>query len=189
MSIDREIAIRVLKLCLVGAVLTAAAATAGSARAAASGQKITLYAYGTRAEFLNNADDRQRAIINNPFTTNTAKLMEVMRGKEKETGPLPGDSMMYSFDLYKGADLKTKLGAAVYTCDYGFKSVGICQAYFQTSDGTLLASGPITFKDLVATKYELSVRGGTKSFLGARGDLQVVPAKTAGRLSFVLLVR
>jgi hypothetical protein len=182
------IALLGLTVCLAGAALFASAVASGSAGSATG--KILVYAVPTRAQFLNNADDRQRAIINNPFTANTAKLMTVMKGHEKTTGPLPGDTALYSFNLYTSASMKKKAGTAVYTCDYNFNSKALCQAYYELSGGTLLASGPVDFSTFNSTKFELSVRGGTDTYLGARGELEVSPPpKTTDtrRLDFTLV--
>ena len=184
------IALLVLAACVASAALLVACVRPGSAAAAStSNQKLTAYAVLSRVLFLNNADDRRRAIINNPFTTNTAKLMTVMKGKEKQTGPLPGDTALFTFTLYKDAGLKQQSGDAVYTCDYDFSDKGFCQAYYELKGGTVLVSGPIAFKTFNSGSFALVVRGGTNAYLGARGGLSVsLDGKlNARRLSFDLI--
>jgi hypothetical protein len=175
---------------LACAALVAAGVTSGSARAATANKKLTIVSIATRAQYLNNADDRRRAIINNPFTTNTAKLMAVMKGTEKRTGPLPGDTALFSFSLYNGANVTKQLGSEVFLCQYNFNNNALCTAYFELTDGVLLATGKVNFNTFITSKFTLSVRGGTKAYLGARGVVTVNPAKNAPntrRLDFVLL--
>jgi hypothetical protein len=179
-----------LLVLLATACVAIAAALPGSAGAAAVKQRLTIYSTITRAEFLNNADDRRRAIINNPFTTNTAKLMQVMKGNEKQDGPLPGDAILYSYNLYSDASLKSQAGTAVFTCHYAFNKEGICQGYFSLNGGTVLANGPVVFSTFKSGTFQLSVRGGTDAYIGARGGLTIGAAAketSARRLSFVLL--
>lgn len=179
-----------LPVALVASCAAIAGAMPGSAGAARKDTQLTIYSTITRAEFLNNADDRRRAIINNPFTTNTAKLMTVMKGNEKQDGPLPGDAILYSYNLYSDAALKTQTGTAVFTCAYSFNKEGNCQGYFELASGTLLASGPVVFPIFESGKFQLSVRGGTDSYLGSRGGLTIgtpVKATSARKLTFSLL--
>jgi hypothetical protein len=179
-----------LPVLVATACVAIAAAMPGSAGAAAVKQRLTIYSTITRAEFLNNADDRRRAIINNPFTTNTAKLMQVMKGNEKQDGPLPGDAVLYSYNLYSDASLKTQTGTAVFTCHYAFNKEGICQGYFSLNGGTVLANGPVVFSTFKSGKFQLSVRGGTDAYIGARGGLTIgaaVKSTSARRLDFAFL--
>jgi hypothetical protein len=172
------------------ATLFAAGVTSGSAEAATAKKKLTIVSVATRAQFLNNADDRRRAIINNPFTTNTAKLMAVMKGTEKTTGPLPGDTLLFTFSLYNGGKVTKQLGSEVFLCQYNFNNNAFCTAYFELTDGVLLASGKVNFNTFINSAFTMSVRGGTKRYLGARGVVTVNPAKIASntrRLDFVLL--
>jgi hypothetical protein len=179
-----------LPVLLAAACAAIAAALPASAGAAKATQKLVIYSTITRAEFLNNADDRRRSIINNPFTTNTAKLMKVMQGNEKQNGPLPGDAILYSYNLYSDAAVKKQNGTAVFTCAYSFNKEGICQGYFELNGGTLLASGPVVFSTFEHGAFQLPVRGGTDTYLGARGGLTIGAANkttSARKLSFDLL--
>jgi hypothetical protein len=152
-------------------------------------EKVTVYAALAKTEFLNNADDRRRAIINNPFTTNTKKLMTVMKGNEKQTGPLPGDTALFSFNLYKASDLKQQTGSAVVECQYNFYGKSLCQGYYVIGKGMMLGTGPVSWTDFNGRQYGLVVRGGTQDFLGARGQLTVTPVgnHAARRLDFAII--
>jgi hypothetical protein len=185
-------ALLVMSACIVGAALLTAGVASGATRASTGQQKLTIYSVPSKAQFLNNADDRRRSIIANPFTTNTAKLMAVMKGEEKRTGPLPGDTLLYSFSLYTSANLKKTAGSSVYTCQYNFSSNAICTAYFELNDGTVVAQGKVNYFTLKDKKFTLSVRGGTDAYLGARGEVTVLPSArvdNARRLDFVMLPR
>jgi uncharacterized membrane protein len=186
-------ALLALAACTIGAALLVTAVAAGSADSAtatkATAKKMTVYSVATRGQFLNNADDRQRAIINSPFTTNIAKLMFVMKGDQKRTGPLPGDTALFTFALYKDPALKQKVGSSVFLCTYNFDNNAHCTAYYELKGGVLLANGRVNFKTFVDSRYSLGVRGGTDSYLGARGQVTINPAnvKSAQRLAFSLL--
>jgi methionine-rich copper-binding protein CopC len=179
--------------CLIVAATLAAGATSSSAHAAVSAQApsraLTIYAVPATVQYLNNADDRLRGISNNPFSDKTAKIIKLLAvsGQEKTTGPLPGDTALYSYKLYTGASLDRRAGSAIFTCQYGFDETALCVAYYELSGGTVLASGPVVFN---STRFTLAVRGGTNEYLGARGGLtesRVAKTGNAVRLRFMLL--
>jgi hypothetical protein len=74
----------------------------------------------------------------------------------------------------------------VYTCYFNYDRHALCQAYYKFPDGsTVVASGPIDFN---SSKFTIVVSGGTKSYVGARGQAKVVPAAHgAQRIDFELI--
>jgi hypothetical protein len=169
------------------AALLAATAVAGSAGAAAKAtQRFTIYAVPTTIQFMNHADDRLRGMSNNPFNVNTKALITITKGKEKGNGPFPGDDTLYSFNLFSGPTLKTSAGKAIFTCYYDFTKHAICEAYFEMNDGKglVLASGGVHFDQ---PTFTLGVVGGTKGYLGVKGQVTASPAKhNAQRFDFVI---
>jgi hypothetical protein len=166
-----------------GALLTAAT-VAGSAGAATGPKKLTIYSVATLAQFINHADDRQRARTNNPFKGNLEKL--ALGENDRGDGPFPGDSTLYSFNLYMSKNQKQKAGTATYTCHYNFEKRALCTVYYKLKDGsTLLASGPVNFN---STSFKLAVTGGTKTYLGANGQVAMIPlTNKLQQLNFLLL--
>ena len=134
-------ALLVLSAC-AGAALFAAGVTSGAAAAATGQQKLTIYSVPLLAQYIDKADDRQRAVGHNPFKADTGKLAPTDKGK----GPFAGDDTLYSFALYTSLDLKKKVGSAVYTCHYNFAKNALCNAYFELNGGTLLASGRVLLR-------------------------------------------
>jgi hypothetical protein len=175
-------ALLVLAGCALGAALWAAGVTSRSA-AAATGQqqRLTIYSVPVLAQYINHADDRERAVTHNPFNADTGKLAP----KDKGNGPFAGDDTLFSFTLYTSASLTKKAGSAVYTCHYNFAKNAYCTAYFELKGGDLLASGPVLF---TATKFTLAITGGTKKYFAANGEVAMSQvAKNKQRLAFVLL--
>jgi hypothetical protein len=169
---------------LVGVALLGGRVASGSAGAATSHQKLTLYAVATTAQFMNHADDRIRGMSNNPFSPDAQALVIVAKGQEKGNGPFPGDDVLYSFKLYANMDRKQSAGSAIFTCYYDFFKRATCDAYFELRSGIMLASGPVVFN---STRFTLAVTGGTGRYLGAGGEVLATPAANkAQRLAFVL---
>jgi hypothetical protein len=172
----------VLTACIIAAALFAVGVTSGSAAAATGQKQLTIYSVATLAQFINHQDDRQRALGNNPFNKDTAKLVV---SAQSGSGPFAGDDTVYSFTLYTGANLKKEAGTAVYTCHYNFAKHALCTAYYQLHGGTLLASGPVDFK---GTTFTLALTGGTTKYVGSNGEVAMSPvSKNIQRLDFVLL--
>ncbi len=163
--------------CLCGAVTAPRGLAAG-------GRSLTVYSVATGVQFINTADDRARGAVNNPFNSSTDKLKP--RTVDTGNGPFPGDVVVYSLDLYTGATLRRSAGSAVYTCYFNYARHALCQAYYILKGaGTIVASGPIDFE---LKGFTIVVTGGTKKYLGARGEAVVVPAaRKAQRLDFRLL--
>ena len=61
----------------------------------------------------------------------------------------------------------------MFTCYYGFEKRATCDAYFDLAKGLLLASGQVPFG---GTHFTLGVSGGTKTFFGALGQVNSLPA-------------
>jgi hypothetical protein len=159
---------------LVGVVPVATAS--GSARAT---EKLTVYAVPSTVQFMNHADDRLRGMSANPFNLKAQAVIFNANGKEKGNGPFPGDDILYAFKLFSDAKGTQPTGTAIFTCYYGFGKVATCDSYFDLAKGLVLASGQVPFGK---THFTLGVTGGTKTYLGALGQLNAVPsAKNAQR--------
>jgi hypothetical protein len=169
---------------LAAVILAALTAAGGAAAAQGTGQKaLTIYSQATLAQFINHQDDRQRALKNSPFTGDTGKFNTSTAGN----GPFPGDDTLYSFNLFTDQSLKNQIGSAVYTCHYNFAKHALCTVYYTLGKGTLLAAGPV---DFTATSFTLALTGGTKTYIGANGQVVMTPvanAKNVQKLAFVLL--
>jgi hypothetical protein len=158
-----------LVACAIGALLVPGIAS-GSEGAAKAGQQLTLFSLVTQEQFLNHVDDRQRGYGNNPFGNFKAATATT---RESNGGPFPGDQALFQFNLYSGADLKKLAGTADFTCSYSFKKNGFCDAVYQLSDGTLLATGTLDFN---AKTFSLVVSGGTGKYRSHTGQLVSTPA-------------
>ncbi len=144
-----------------------------------------MYTVATGVQFINTADDRARGARNNPLDADTNKLRP--KGPENGTGPFPGDVAVYSFDIYTSAAIKKIAGTASYTCYFNYGKHALCVAYYELrgGSGTVVASGPVDFN---RAGFELVVTGGTKKYLGARGELKAVAAaRNSQRIDLVLL--
>jgi hypothetical protein len=163
--------------------LVAAAVVATSAAAAAS-RTVTVYSVATGVQYINTADDRARGQGNNPFDANTNKLTPKVA--TTGNGPFAGDVAVYALKLYGNATLKKPAGTAVITCFFNYDEHALCQAYYRlATGGTLVASGPIDFKN---TGFTIVVTGGTQAYLGVRGQVKVTATPNrAQKLDFELL--
>ena len=174
----------------VAAAACLAGGVSGTAAAANASKRLVVYAVAVRAQFMNHADDRIRGMSANPFTPEQQALVIVTNGTEKKNGPFPGDDVLYTFDLHRDATLATSAGHALFTCYFTFVKRATCEAYFELKDGVLLASGVIAFG---SSRFTLSVIGGTRAYLGAKGQVVAAPlagkGKQAQRLDFRLLSR
>jgi hypothetical protein len=122
--------------------------------------------------------------VNNPLNSATNRLSPKSAGTGN--GPFPGDVAVYALTLYSDPVLKRNAGSAVYTCYFGYARRALCEAYYVLNPaGTLVASGPIDFN---TTGFTIVVTGGTKKFLGARGEVRVTAAaRNAQRVDFQLI--
>jgi hypothetical protein len=164
----------------VGALAVAGVAF-GSTKAASGAQKFTFYSVATQEQFMSMSDDRARGKGNTPFgnfkdtTTPT---------KENASGPLPGDISIFSFALYKNADLKQSVGSGVFTCQYNLNQNAFCDVSYQLKGGMLLCAGAFNFN---AKSFTLVVKGGTGIYRSMKGNIAALPALNhAQRLNFVL---
>jgi len=163
---------------VVVALLGVAVAFAGLAEAGAARRGLTIYAVGSKAQFTNHADDRERGLAKNPFNFD----MKIQPPKGK--GPQAGDKANYSFKLYSDPSLKKLIGSAVYSCTFNFGHEALCQADFELNNGAMIASGPADFD---TTSFTLAVSGGSGKYLGARGQVSSAPhLRDSHRLTFVL---
>jgi hypothetical protein len=171
---------------VVAALAALSLAASGVAPAAPSAKRtLVVYSVATGVQFLNQADDRQRGLINNPFNSKTNKLQS--KANATGQGPFPGDVTVYSFDLYTSAARKKRAGTAQYTCYYNFAEHALCKVSYELSGdrGTIVASGPVNFN---VTGFTLVVTGGTNKYIGASGQVAAVAAaKNSQRLEFDLV--
>jgi hypothetical protein len=173
--------------CLFAALALLAIAlpvTAASASPAGSA-KVTVYAFPATVQFMNHADDRLRGMSTNPFDFGKEAVILGAFGKEKGNGPFPGDDILYGFKLFADAKRTKPTGAAMFTCYYGFGKVATCEAYFELTQGLVLASGQVKFG---VPRFTLGVSGGTDRYFGALGQVKAtLAARNAER--FVLQLR
>jgi hypothetical protein len=139
----------------------------GSAKTA---RTVRLAAVATAEQFLNHADDRQRGGANNPFGN---FYQAKQKTNEQTGGPFPGDQAVFTFNVYSAPDLHKRVGSAVFTCNYGFKRHGFCDATYQLRNGTLVAAGVLDFD---SKAFSLVVTGGTGKYRAAAGELAASPA-------------
>ena len=143
--------------------------------------RLTLYSVPAAEQFLNHMDDRQRGHGNNPFGGFYQAKSAL---SEQTSGPFPGDQALFQFNVYSGSDLKKSVGSAVFTCNYGFKRHGFCDATYVLGDGTLIAAGLLDFN---AKNFSLVVTGGTGKYRSVAGELASAPASRGSqRLTFAL---
>jgi hypothetical protein len=171
---------------LIVAVLGLVFASVLVAGAGAAGNRVvTVYSVASGVQYINTADDRARGHVNNPFDPASNKLAPKSSGGAK--GPFAGDVAVYAVNLYSNPTLKRPAGSAVYTCYFNYDRHALCQAYYTLkAGGTLVASGPIDFK---TSGFTIVVTGGTRKYLGVRGEVNVAAArkKNAQRIDFELL--
>jgi len=165
----------------VGLVLASMSVPGAGANAT---RTLTVYSVATGLQYINTADDRARGKLNNPLGSNANKLAPKSLGSGN--GPFAGDVAIYALNLYSSATLKQKAGSAVYTCYFNYDRHAFCQAYYTlTAGSTLVASGPIDFS---ATGFTIVVTGGTKKYIGVRGEAKVgAAARHSQRIDFELL--
>jgi hypothetical protein len=179
-----SIALCVLGAAVATAMLIAAGATPGVAKAVTIKKTFTVYSVATLAQFINHQDDRQRALGNNPFPADSASKTN-LNTKQAGEGPYAGDDTLYSFNLFTDVKKTKQAGTAVYTCHYNFTRHALCTAYFTLDTGVLLAAGPVDFN---STKFTLALTGGTKGYLGQNGQVAMSPVnQNEQMLKFQLL--
>jgi hypothetical protein len=146
---------------------------------------LTVYSVATGLQYINSADDSARGHINNPLDSTVNKLAP--KGTATGKGPFAGDIAVYSVDLYSDPTLKRHAGSGVYTCYFNYDQHALCQAYYKPSvGGTIVAAGPVNFK---ASGFTIVITGGTNTYLGARGEINVsvAKAKNAQMVDFELI--
>jgi len=166
-----------LGLALASVVVTGAGGATGH-------RVLTVYSVATGLQYINTADDRARGHVNNPLDSAANKLAPKSSGGRN--GPFAGDVALYALKLYSNPTLKRPAGSAVYTCYFNYDRHALCQAYYKLMAGsTLVASGPVDFN---ASGFTIVVTGGTKKYLGARGEAKVAAGpRNAQRIDFELI--
>jgi hypothetical protein len=171
--------IRSLTAGLLATCAAAALMTAPGGQAA--GRTLVLYSVGAAEQFVNNQDDRARGQGNNPFG-NFADVTAV--AQKSGNGPFAGDEAIFQLNLYSAAALRTKIGTATFTCQYGFDKRGFCDAAFALRGGILYGAGDFSFD---RTTFTIPITGGSGRYSGARGVVtQTRASGHAQRLSFQL---
>jgi hypothetical protein len=170
-----------------GLVFASVASAGASPAGRASAQRVlTLYSVATGLQYINSADDSARGKVNNPLG-NSANALEPRGAGGNGDGPFAGDIAIYSVNLFSDSTLKQHAGTGVYTCYFNYDQHALCQAYYQPkAGGTLVASGPVDFK---TSGFTIVITGGTNTFLGARGEVNVGPSmkKNTQRVDFELI--
>jgi hypothetical protein len=161
------------RLLAAAALLTTALPLTAARAATQATHDVTVYAVPATVQFMNHADDRLRGMSANPFNQKAQALIFNDNGKEKGNGPFPGDDILYAFNLFADAKRTRPSGTAIFTCYYGFGKRATCESYFDLAKGLVLASGQVRFGQ---THFTLGVTGGTRTYLGALGQLTSVPA-------------
>jgi hypothetical protein len=156
-------------------------------RTSTASRTVTMYSVATGLQYINSADDAARGHINNPLPSTANALAP--RGSGGGDGPVAGDIAIYSVALYSDATLKRHAGSGVYTCYFNYNQNALCQAYYKATAGagsTIVASGPVDFKK---SGFTIVITGGTNTYLGARGQVDVGAAqkKNTQRVDFELI--
>jgi hypothetical protein len=170
-----------MALVLMSTAAAALLTSAASARVAAVqvSQPMTFYSIPTREQYLNHSDDRARGKGNNPFGNFTQTTTGT---RESANGPFAGDRAIFSFKLFKSADLSAVIGSATFTCQYSFNQNAFCNAVYFLNGGSLIASGEFSFN---AKTFVIAVTRGTGNYRSKTGSLEASPsAKHAQRLVF-----
>ncbi|MEO9175830.1 MAG: hypothetical protein ABI317_10000 [Gaiellales bacterium] len=169
---------------LVFASVSVAGADATGNRASGT-RVLTVYSVATGLQYINSADDSARGHVNNPLGSTANGLAPGSSGGGD--GPFAGDIAIYSVNLYSDPTLKRHAGSGVYTCYFNYDQHALCQAYYKSRvGGTLVASGPIDFKK---SGFTIVITGGTNTYLGARGEVNVGVAmkKSTQKVDFELI--
>ena len=141
--------------------------------------RLTVYSVGVAEQYLNHTDDRARGEGNNPFGAFTDVTAVA---QASGNGPFPGDQAIYQLDVYSDANLKTRIGTAVFVCIYAFSKDGYCDASFKFHGGNLVGTGSFGF---TSTSFTLAINGGTGKYLGLSGVMRETPTPNhAQRLAF-----
>jgi hypothetical protein len=171
---------------LVFASVSVAGAGASPASRVSAQRVLTLYSVATGLQYINSADDSARGKVNNPLGS-SANALEPKGSAGNGNGPFAGDIAIYSVNLFSDSTLKRHAGTGVYTCYFNYDQHALCQAYYQPkAGGTLVASGPVDFK---TSGFTIVITGGTNTFLGARGEVNVGPSekKSTQKVDFELI--
>ncbi len=154
---------------------------------AANGQKRTIYAVATQAQYVNYVGKIAPAHDHNPFNAD-AKLPVPQKG---QGGSDPGQLRVLQVQaLFERGSQAQHRDRNLYACSFTFNQHATCDAYYDLNDGTLFASGPVDFR---TTEAPLAVTGGTSSISeraarSSRVDpVPILQAKNETRLDFILV--
>jgi hypothetical protein len=179
------------RLAMLVAAVAVVVGSVSVAGAGATGEKlfskrvVTVYSVPSGLQYINSTDDSARGHVNNPLDSTANRLAPKSSGGGD--GPFAGDIAVYSVELYSKPAMKGHAGTGVYTCYFNYDQHALCQAYYKfKTGGTLVASGPVDFK---SSGFTIVITGGTNSYLGARGqvDVGVARNKNGQRVDFELI--
>jgi hypothetical protein len=166
---------------VVGGLLFFSTAAQSSAALRTGPHRIILYSVAEREQFINNADDAARGAENNP--SGISGDIPSLRAPANRS-PTPGDEVLFSFNVYSSANLKTRSGTAIFTCQYNFDTDALCDVAFKLNGGILIAEGAFNFN---AMRFTLVITGGYGRYNDAVGAVEETPNPNhAQELSFRL---
>jgi hypothetical protein len=156
----------------LAAAAVAACLVAGGSHAARVPRTVTVYSIATREQFMNHSDDRSRGQGNNPFAG--FKDTSTPTGTETNgNGPFAGDRSIFDFALFGNRHMTRTVGSASFVCEYVLDKNAFCSVAYKLPGGTLIGNGYFNFN---ATKFAVSIVGGTGKYADARGQLTADPA-------------
>jgi hypothetical protein len=154
---------------LVVVLVGAGVAGAQGSSAASKAQQLVLYAGVTRTAYVNNADDRSRGEGRNPFGNYSGSSI-IPPTNERIYGPFAGDEGEIELGLFSDAAHKHSVGTAIEVCQYNFDLDQLCDVALRLGNGEVVAKGGFNFN---ATKFTLSVVGGTNAYRSVSGSVGV----------------
>jgi hypothetical protein len=149
--------VRPMALAVALALASVCAAATHSATAAVS-HTFSVYTRAGQGQFVDKSDDRTRGEGQNPFG-DFSDTYSISQSEAK--GPYPGDETSFTLNVYGDATLRSRVGIAIFSCQYNITKNAFCDATFQILGGTLIADGQLDFN---ASKFSLAVIGGTGSY-------------------------
>jgi hypothetical protein len=129
---------------------------------------ISVYSLASQDQFVNNEDDRSRGEGNNPF----GNFNDQPGAKTTAKGPFAGDVVIVSLNLYGHPVHRSKIGSAIFTCQYDFNKLAFCDASFQLTGGVLYAAGEL---DFTTNQFTMAIVAGDGRYNRAKGRLVESP--------------
>jgi hypothetical protein len=94
-------------------------------------------------------------------------------GGPNQNAPTPGYSFSFSEAIYPASGNK-RIGTDYVNCDIITKSATLCTGTWVLNDrGQISVQGAVPFNTKPGQRFTLSVVGGTRQFLGARGSVTI----------------